>query len=277
MDPHDPYAHAILALCLAHRDQVNEATEEAGRPFMSLPISRSLITPWPGRAINVIAAARRWPQCAKRLRLDPEDADYLALEAQVHLGRQTLAGGTGRGRAGFAIGFRNTSPAPIFAPLPSSSWGGRPKPGRRSTRRLRRNPDNATTHANQGWACLEQSEPRKALEHFSRSVATRNPGNEWARAGLVEALKARNVIYGMMLRYFLWMAKLPTGVQFGVVIGGVLLNRMLEPRPPRILPSLPWFCPFASLPHARAVNLDGGPIVQPASPTQQIWAAGVDG
>ena len=47
---------------------------------------------------------------------------------------------------------------------------------------------------------------RGALEHF-REALRLNPSPEWARAGLVEALKARYPS-AASLRYFLWMSTL---------------------------------------------------------------------
>src|SRR5436190_595817 len=68
---------------------------------------------------------------------------------------------------------------------------------------LARDPQNATTHANQGWTLLHQGDPRKALEHFREALRI-DPDLEWARAGIVEALKARYVAYRWILMYFLW-------------------------------------------------------------------------
>jgi tetratricopeptide (TPR) repeat protein len=91
---------------------------------------------------------------------------------------------------------------------------------------LAKNPDNAVTHANQGWTLLEQSQPEKALHHF-REALRLDPDNEWARAGIIEALKARHFIYSLFLRYFLWMAKLNPNVQWGIILAGWFGNRLL--------------------------------------------------
>jgi len=47
---------------------------------------------------------------------------------------------------------------------------------------------------------------------------------------MVEALKARNVIYRVMLRYFLWMARLSAKAQWAVVIGMYVGTRLLARR-----------------------------------------------
>jgi hypothetical protein len=66
---------------------------------------------------------------------------------------------------------------------------------------------------------LEQRQPQKAMEHF-REALRLDPEMEWARLGIVEAMKARHFIYRVMLGYMLWMAKLPPRAQWGVIIGG---------------------------------------------------------
>ncbi len=92
---------------------------------------------------------------------------------------------------------------------------------------LARDPDNAVTHANMGWTLLEKNDPAKALEHF-REALRLDPTSEWARLGIIEALKARHLVYRLMLRYFLWMAKLSGKMQWGVIIGAYLLYRVLR-------------------------------------------------
>ena len=68
-----------------------------------------------------------------------------------------------------------------------------------------------------GPSCT-QGNPLKAMEHF-REALRLDPEMEWARAGIVEAMKARNFVYRWMLAYFLWMARLDSRVRWGLVIG----------------------------------------------------------
>jgi tetratricopeptide (TPR) repeat protein len=91
---------------------------------------------------------------------------------------------------------------------------------------LSRNPDNSLTHANQGWTLLERGDAKKAAEHF-REALRLDPQNEWARHGIIEALKARNIVYALMLKYFLWMAKFSRRGQWGIILGGYIGNQIL--------------------------------------------------
>jgi tetratricopeptide (TPR) repeat protein len=90
---------------------------------------------------------------------------------------------------------------------------------------LARNPEDALTHANQGWTLLESGDPKQAMLHF-REALRLEPNQEWARAGIVEALKARNIIYRVCLNYFLFMSKLSPQTQWVIVVGLFLLQRV---------------------------------------------------
>src|SRR5205823_12580613 len=92
---------------------------------------------------------------------------------------------------------------------------------------LARRPDDAYTHANQGWALLHAGQPRQALDHF-REALRLDPELEWARAGIVEALKARNFVYRWMLAWFLWMSRLTPGARWGLVIGAYFGTRVIR-------------------------------------------------
>src|SRR5262249_32603614 len=91
---------------------------------------------------------------------------------------------------------------------------------------LAKDPENAVTHANQGWTLLHRGDHRGALAHF-REALRLDPELEWARAGIVEALKARYLLYRVMLRFFLWMGRQSTVAQWVVILGFVFGRRIL--------------------------------------------------
>jgi hypothetical protein len=83
---------------------------------------------------------------------------------------------------------------------------------------LERAPEHAWSHANQGWNCLHRNDPKRAQDHF-REALRLDPDFEYARQGMLEALKARNPVYRGMLAYFLWMGRLSTKLQWVFIIG----------------------------------------------------------
>src|SRR5262249_23382870 len=86
---------------------------------------------------------------------------------------------------------------------------------------LARDPLNAVTHANQGWACLQRGDVTHALEHF-REALRLDAEFAMARHGIVECLKTRYIIYRLLLRFMLWMAGLSKRAQWGLILGGAV-------------------------------------------------------
>jgi tetratricopeptide (TPR) repeat protein len=244
-DPDDAYAHALLALCLAHREQFDEATQEARQAIHLAPDFAFAHY----AMANVLQDRRRYDEAiaaiSEALRLEPEDADYCALLSQIRLDQRNWPAGLEAAERGLQFDPGHISCTNLRA-IALVKLGRKAEAGATIDAALARNPDDAITHANQGWTYLEQSDPRKALEHF-REALRLEPTNEWARAGIVEALKARNIVYGLLLRYFLWMAKLPAAAQWGVIIGGYLLNRALSSAAKANPDLAPWLLPVRIL------------------------------
>lgn len=89
---------------------------------------------------------------------------------------------------------------------------------------LHDNPDNAYSHANAGWSYLENNNSKKAFEHFKEALAL-NPNLEYARSGMVQAVKSKNKIYSLYLRYAFWMSNKSTKNQWFIIIGIYLVYR----------------------------------------------------
>lgn len=83
---------------------------------------------------------------------------------------------------------------------------------------LAEDPENAYTHLNQGWALLQQGDAKRAIAHFQESLR-HDPSLDEARAGLVEALKARNPFYRLVLGWFLWLGRYTAARQRQILLG----------------------------------------------------------
>ena len=219
-------AHALLAFCLVERDAYDDATFEAQQAVVEQPnealgfralahvmfrrnrlkeaqeaIEQAIrLEPWHpsnfGQLSAIAFQQSRWREALdaaeQGLQCDPEDVECTNLRAMalVKLGRRDEAGAT------------------IDAALAKE-------------------PDNAVTHANQGWTLLHGREPAKAAEHF-REALRLDPNLEWARIGIIEAMKARHFIYRWMLAFFLWMNRLPPRFQLALIVGILLGNTILN-------------------------------------------------
>jgi tetratricopeptide (TPR) repeat protein len=159
------------------------------------------------------------------LRLDPEDADYYAALANFNLTTKDWQDAAELAEQGLAIDPEHIACANIRA-MALTNLGRRDDAGATTAAALSRDPNDATSHANMGWTQLHAGEPRRALEHF-REALRLEPGSEWARQGIVEAFKARNILYRVMLAYFLWMSRLKNRAQWAVIVGLFLGHQVL--------------------------------------------------
>src|SRR6185312_1511248 len=224
-DPHDPYAHALLGLCLSQREQFKEATEEAQQAVHLAPDF-----PFAHYALaNVLHDRNRddeaLPVINEALRLDSSEPPYFALLSAIHLNERHWQAALEAAEQGLRLDSEHTGCTNLRA-IAMVKLGRKAEAGQTIDAALARNPDNSLTHANQGWTLLEKGEPKKALEHF-REALRLDPTNEWARRGIIEALKARNIVYAVMLRYFLFMGKLSKQAQWGIILGAYFGIRAL--------------------------------------------------
>jgi len=237
-EPNEPYPHALLALCLAHREAHADATREAeaaiglGPDFPFAHYVHGTVLKERNRLDEALAAAR------EAIRLDPTDPDHHGLASAIHLEKGSWREALASAEAGLAQDPEHVTCSNLRA-VALVKLGRKAEAGATIGEALRKDPENPMTHANQGWTLLEQGQPKQAMEHF-REALRLEPGFPWAREGLIEAMKARHVIYGLMLRYFLWMAKLSPRTQWFIILGGFFASRLLR----GIARTVPAFAPF---------------------------------
>jgi tetratricopeptide (TPR) repeat protein len=163
---------------------------------------------------------------SQSIALDPYDADYFALHANIKLNRKQYQEALDLANEALEIdpenllGLNTRSTALLKLGRKEESFN-------TIEGALREDPDNALTHANYGWGLLEKGDHKKALEHFKMALKS-DPNMQYAQAGMMEALKASNLVYRMFLRYAFWMGNLTAKYQWGVIIGFYLAIRVLR-------------------------------------------------
>ena len=244
-DPNDGFGHALLAISLLEQERLDDAGACA----------RDAIANAPDQAFShyalarVLSARNREDEAAaaiqEAIRLEPTDADYHGVHAGIELDRRQWQPALNAAELGLQFDPEHTACNNLRA-MALVKLGRQAEAGATIERTLARNPDDGFSHANQGWTFLEQGRRREAMIHFRESLRL-DPTNEWARAGLVEGLKAGNPLYAVMLKYFLWMQKLPDGARWGIIVGGYFANRLaggLAQSQPELAP---WLLPFRIL------------------------------
>lgn len=93
---------------------------------------------------------------------------------------------------------------------------------------LRLDPDNAEAHRILGLLSLSRGGGRSAVDAH-RTALRLDPQDEDSRYGLGTALKSRNPLYGLMLRYGQWLGGLPQGARVAALFAPYLATRVLRP------------------------------------------------
>jgi tetratricopeptide (TPR) repeat protein len=169
------------------------------------------------------------------LRLDPADADSFALLASIELLRSRWQPALAAAEESLALNAEHVGAANLRA-MALVRLGRKVEAMQSVDYALDRAPEDAFSHANQGWNHLHRNDPKKAQEHF-REALRLDPELEYAREGMLEALKARNPVYRGMLAYFLWLGRQSSRFQWAFIIGiffGVRIARTLSESQPQL-------------------------------------------
>jgi tetratricopeptide (TPR) repeat protein len=232
-DPESARGHAYLALSCVDQQKNAEALGAAERAVALSPDD-----PF-SHHIHAIVLHRLDREKAaltaieEAIRLDPENQAHFAVLASVHLGLRDWASALEAAEQGLSINPEDVQCANLRS-MALVRLGRKEEAMQMVNFALERAPENAWSHANQGWNCLHRNDPKRAQDHF-REALRLEPDFEYARQGMLEALKARNPLYRGMLAYFLWMGRQSGKLQWAFVIGSMFglraVRTLAEERP----------------------------------------------
>ncbi len=241
-EPYHGAAHALRALIHADRGHLDRAAHDAAtgkqlasdNPFVFYVAGAVALQQ--GAVVQAIRAAQEAQQ------LDPTYADAVLLEARA------------RAKAGqwarvIALADRVVEQEPeneeaaVLAALARGVERDSVLDDEAWKSLAGRFPLNPVARAGSGWTRMHAGQIPAARAEFEQALAL-DPSLPWARQGLVLALKARNPLYALLLRFFLWFSALPTRTRTYVLIGGVLGYNFLR-RTARAEPELqPFIAPL---------------------------------
>jgi len=240
-DPHEPIAHTMLALCLLDLDTPTEAQQEA-----ELAIH---LAPEYDLAFYALALARHRQHRPKEaleainqaLALDPADADYYHLLGVLRLE-------SGQWQAALQATSTGLNFDAEHAGLHSLQARALARQGRTreaaqaAHEALGYGSESSAIQAQAGWVALETNRSQEALGHFQEALRL-DPESEYARAGLVEALKARYWVYRTFMRFMYWVASLGDGLRRGLFLGAWLVAQFVRPLLPvyLVFAYMSWF------------------------------------
>jgi tetratricopeptide (TPR) repeat protein len=225
-EPNDAYAHGLLAMCLADSEKYGDATHHAGEAVRLAPDF-----PFAHYSLAYVLTEReRFDEALlainEAVRLDPDDADHFSLLSRIYLCKSNHQEALNAADQGLQVDAEHVGCQNLRA-MALKNLGRHSDAAEALEGALARDPENAVTHANKGWALLEKNQSEEALKHFQEALRI-DPTLDWAREGIVTALKARYKIYGVMLKYFLFMGKLSQQQQWMVILGVYFGSRVLR-------------------------------------------------
>ena len=91
---------------------------------------------------------------------------------------------------------------------------------------LENDPENILTHTNFGYHYLRQGNIPKAKEHFANALRE-DPTYEFARAGMIQAIKATNFAYRKLLDFGFWMDKIGRRNRWMFMIGLIVVINII--------------------------------------------------
>lgn len=218
--PEDPMAHAVLGICLASLKKFDEASQEVETAIHLAPEEPFVFY----ANSHVLQQRKRYAEAeaaiSEAIGMDPYQPQYFAQLSQVQFAQRRWQDALDSSEQGLALDPEDVGCTNIHA-MALVKLGRKMEAGKAIETALKRDPEDAVSHANMGWALLEKGDHKKAMEHF-REALRLNPEMEWARVGIIEAMKANYFLYRLMLNWFLWMMKLTQGNQWGILIGAYI-------------------------------------------------------
>lgn len=237
-DPQQGHALHLLAATYLQQDRHAEARNVAQQVLGMRPHSADAHNLLARIELADGAPAKAEEHAKQAVELDPGDSSHHAILAFVHLRRSEHTKALESADRGLAIDPEDIQCLNIRTEA-LARLGRKEEADRTIDKSLELDPENPYTHSNTGWAVLRRGDHTKALDHF-REALRRDPMNAHAKAGMVEALKARYWIYRLWLRYMFWVSNLKGNVQVMLMVGLYLLNRLLN----SLIDSNPALAPF---------------------------------
>ncbi|MEM7393077.1 MAG: tetratricopeptide repeat protein, partial [Verrucomicrobiota bacterium] len=203
--PDDGYLHALMAQCLDQQKRYDEALAEAGEAVHldpDNPLAHYTLA-WIHESCDDLEAAHT--SIDEAIRIDPDDPDYYGLKSSLHARRQEWEACHDGAVTGLSLDPEHEVCNNFRAmALIKLDRGEQADAGLEAV--LTHNPNSSYSHATTGWSRLEQGDHRQAMTHFKEALRL-DPENEWARDGIVTALKSGNPLYRLMLKWGFWMMR----------------------------------------------------------------------
>ncbi|MGB0840222.1 MAG: tetratricopeptide repeat protein [Chitinophagales bacterium] len=223
--PEDPEALSLMALCYLQMKRIPEGIEMAQKAIAAEP-SQSYNYYILSSAYAETGDFKQAEELIRQaIALNPYEADYFQNLALLHFNKRDWEKALETVEHALQINAEHVGSLNLRARILLKMDRNEEAANSFNTS-FSRDPYNAHTHANQGWAKIENGQYEEALQHFSEALRI-NPNLEYAKTGIVEAMKAKNPIYAMFLKFNVALGKMSGQAQMGLIIGLVVVANII--------------------------------------------------
>ena len=217
-EPNNFEAFALFAICLSETGEHKQASE-AARQAIGLEPDH----PYGYYVASLVSLERSDTKSAqsfieKAIGLDPYDPDHFRQLGAIHLVARNWNAALAAAEQGLDLDPEDVGCQNIRS-VALNRLGRHEEAGVAIAGTLQQSPENAFSHANMGWELLNQGQAKESLTHF-REALRLSPNLEYARVGIVEAMKGQFFLYRIFLNWFLFCQKLSGKYLTGILIGG---------------------------------------------------------
>ncbi|NNE90326.1 MAG: tetratricopeptide repeat protein [Verrucomicrobiales bacterium] len=227
----------LLALSLYHQDRPKKA-EEAAREAIRLNPEFDM-----GYfALAMILLDRDNYKAAlaeieKAIELDPWDANFFGLQSRIFAEWGKFEKSVEAAENGLEIDAENEG-CRFYRGLALSRLGRHDEADDDALGLLSGDPDSAENHCARGWILAQAGQLQEAEQHFAEALRI-YPDSVDAKSGLAFVFKLRNPMIGWLLRFVLWMSRMPVWKAFGfVILVSFLVTRLAFSDLPSPLPEV---------------------------------------
>lgn len=221
IDPNNPYAHALLSICLVERQQDREAIKEAELAVSLAPdLPDTYYTL--GKVLYIQSQFDKAKIAVKEaIRLESV-AEYFALLSAIDLAQGDRTQALFNAEQGLSI-----EPDHLFClnlrAMALLELNRYQEAQNTLEIAIAQEPENGISYTTLGWTLLHCGKFQSALKYFG--VALRlNPEQERARKGMLEALKSRYRLYRLIFQYELWLSRLNFFLRYFIIFSLFLLS-----------------------------------------------------
>lgn len=220
-NPNSGIAHSYLALVYNGLNKHEEALDAAKKGVGLMPTEAYTLYV----LSKCYLAVDNLPEAEKAqregLQLDPEDEDYLINLAAIQNDQNKLEDALITIDRALEQNPESANAKKIKSVI-LRSMGRYTDADKLASESLKDNPEDASAFAAKGWTALDTGKPKESLEYFKGAVML-DPTSQYAKSGMVMALKAQNKLFNLFYQYYNWVSQLSSKARWGLMVGLILL------------------------------------------------------